>query len=103
MLTLEKVYSSKIDYKVLKEFMNLLETLQMNQYIYKISSMYILITPLQSNYVWHLDHSEYSFVKEHGHLILGFLLMDSDGTVEKTWIRASVCHEGLEEKMRQLM
>ena len=104
MLRLEKISDANLDYKVLKEFMNLLETLKLHQYIYKISSMYVLVSPVQSNYVWHLDHSEYSFVKQHNALILGFLLKDADGTIEKTWIRESVfgC-EGLEEKMRELI
>ena len=99
---LEKVSDAKIDYKVLKEFMNLLETLNMHQCIYKISSMYVLVSPLQSNYVWHLDHSEYSFVKQHDALILGFLLKDSLGSIEKTWLRESVSCLDLEEKMREL-
>ena len=103
MLRLEKVSDAKLDYKVLKEFMNLLETLGMHEYIYKISSIYVLITPLQSNYVWHLDHSEYSFVKQHDALILGFLLKDPTGSIEKSWVRESVSREGLEEKMRELI
>ena len=102
MLRLEKVSQAKLDYKVLKEFMNLLELLEMHQYIYKISSMYVLVTGFQSNYVWHLDHSEYSFVKEHDAIIVGFLLKDADGRLEKTWIRESVSCLGLEEKMREL-
>ena len=97
---LEKVSDSNIDYNVLKEFMNLLETLKMHQYIYKISSMYVLVSGMQSNYVWHLDHSEYSFVKEHSSIILGFLLKDSSGSIEKTWVRESVACFDLEEKMR---
>ena len=102
MLRLEQVSQANIKYKVLKEFMNLLETLDMHQYIYKLSSMYVLVSPMQSNYVWHIDHSEYSFVKEHGSIILGFLLKDPTGSIEKTWIRESVCSEGLEEKMLEL-
>lgn len=102
MIRLEKVSDTKLDYKVLKEFMELLETMSMHQYIYKISSMYVLVTPLQSNYVWHLDHSEYSFVKQHDAIILGFLLHGSDGSVEKTWIRESVSSQGLDEKMLEI-
>jgi hypothetical protein len=102
MLRLEKVSDANLDYKVLKEFMNLLETLDMHQYIYKISSMYVLVTPFQSNYVWHLDHSEYKFVKDNDALILGFLLKDPTGSIEKTWIRESVSSQSLDEKMREL-
>jgi len=64
--------------------------------------MYVLVSGLQSNYVWHLYHSEYSFVKQHDAIILGFLLHGSDGSVEKTWLRESVSCLDLEEKMLEL-
>ena len=99
---LEKVSDANLDYKVLKEFMDLLENLKMHQYIYKISSMYVLVSGLQSNYVWHLDHSEYSFVKHHDAIILGFLLKDPKGSIEKTWLRESVSCLELQEKMLEL-
>ena len=89
-LTIHQVCDYEIKYPILKEFMTILENNDLYQYIYKISSIYVLVAPIESNHVWHLTHEEYTFAKEHGRIILGFLLMKAPTKVEYTWVRDSV-------------